>query len=188
MADKKDNQFSDFTFGEDESGQEKPQNSSNPKRGLMFATVAVVFGVGMGIVVTILTNSPAEAPADAIPDIHTADKEGEQLSREEVVYVDFDPVTVTLDVPRGNRYLRATLTVAIPKKYADEATELVRSRKPELDHWLIVYLSGCTLEQVRGSTNLNRIRREIATAFNRNLWPDREPRIDHVLFREFAIN
>jgi len=117
--------------------------------------------------------------AEPLPPINTAGEEFE--------YVDFEPITVNLDVSGMTRYIRATITLAFRQKDKDTVGDRVEKKKKEMRNWLTVYFSGRTLEDVRGPKNLNRICREIREAFNEQLWPKRRPLIDHVLFKEFAV-
>jgi len=105
----------------------------------------------------------------------------------EYVYYDFEPITVTLNVPKKDRYVRATITLGIVDKDRQAAVALLDKRKPVLRDRLITYLSGLTLENVADSKCLNKIRREILESFNELLWPDDRPLVDHLLFKEFSV-
>jgi len=75
-----------------------------------------------------------------------------------------------------------------PKKPAPEvAKRWVESHPEILKNWLTIYLASLTLEDIRGDTNLKRIQTQIKDAFNEKLFPDSKPQIEHVLFKEFAI-
>jgi len=79
------------------------------------------------------------------------------------------------------------MTLAFKPENFKLATETIEKRLPELRSRLTVYLSGCTLEDVRGPKNLNRIRREIQDSLNRDLWPGGNPLIEEVFFKEFVV-
>lgn len=114
----------------------------------------------------------------------------EQDSKEqsgEYVYHEFPAIVVNPNTPRLERYVRATVVLAVKKDDDKAAKGRLEEKKPELISWLTVYLSGCTLEEFRGPKNLNRIRREVQEAFNDHLFRDARPLIDHVLFKEIAI-
>jgi flagellar basal body-associated protein FliL len=102
-------------------------------------------------------------------------------------YYEFDPLTVNLRVDRLNRYIRCTIVLAMQKEDAAEATALINRKKIELTNWIMTYLAGLTLDEVSGRKNIVRIQREIRDEINKQLWPDRRPRINHVLFKDFAI-
>jgi flagellar basal body-associated protein FliL len=73
---------------------------------------------------------------------------------------------------------------------ADEsaATKAIEAAKPTLINQLTVYLAGCSLEDVRGPKNMNRMRREMLDIINSVVWPDQRPLVVDVLFKEFAVS
>jgi len=179
--------------------KEKPGTSAAPggsgALAVRLALSAAVVGIGAagGYGLGGLFHRPAPAAA---ADPNAAAAEGPAAGAEpprsgaggdQYAYIDFDPITVNLNEPRLARYVRATIVLAVSERSAGEATAAVTRKKKELHNWLTVYLAGRTLEDVRGPKGLNRIRREIQDAFNEQLWPNRAPLIDHVLFKEFAI-
>jgi flagellar basal body-associated protein FliL len=129
--------------------------------------------------------APQQAAADqAKPEeIIVPETENGQYS-----YYEFTPaVVVNANVPRRDRYIRATLILAIPISVFDKVSKQIEDKKPELMSWLTVYLSGLTLEEVGGRDNLDRIRTEIRDRLNEQLWPNSRGVIHHVLFKEFAV-
>jgi flagellar basal body-associated protein FliL len=102
-------------------------------------------------------------------------------------YYDFEPIIVNLDEPRLARYIRVTITLVIKAENHEAAKVAIDRRKPELKNWLTTYFASCTLDNVRGSASLNRLRREILDAFTQQLWPDQKPLVEQVLFKEFAV-
>ncbi len=148
--------------------------------------IGVAGGYGLG---SALAGGSPDDPEDALaeklpvepPEPDPTVKEGEYE------YYDFEPIVVNLNEPRLARYIRATITLAIPKARAAAVTEQVSRKQKELRNWLTVYLSGRTLDDVRGPKHLNRIRREILDACNKQLWPNGKPMIEQVLFKEFAV-
>jgi flagellar basal body-associated protein FliL len=156
---------------------------------MALGVVAIAAGTGYAVGLVLRGSSPASASAATAADVEDepigagAADEGPR----EYEYIDFEPLLVTLDEPRRDRYVKLLLVLAVRPEDAEEAAKLVEKRKPELKNWLIVYLTGCTLKDVGGPRNLNRIRREIQDSLNEQLWPGRRGRIDHVLFKEFGI-
>jgi flagellar basal body-associated protein FliL len=140
--------------------------------------------------------APAESAGEAKASAH-GEKKGEAVHEQdaqdqagEYVYHEFPPIIVNPNTPRLERYVRATVVLAVKKgdsKAAKHAAARIEEKKPEMISWLTVYLAGCTLEELRGPKNLNRIRREVQEAFNDHLFRDAKPLIDHVLFKEIAI-
>ncbi len=143
---------------------------------LVIAGVCAAAGFGLGRML-----APEQAEAES-PERPAPDEPGGNYA----YYTEFPAITVNLDDPQLSRYIRATITLAIhPRDYASAKT-LIEAKTPELKNWLTVYLAGCTLNDVRGPKNLNRIRREIADAFNARL-SDEKLIIRDVLFKDFAV-
>lgn len=163
----------------DDQAQPAGRSGLLVRLGMLVAVVGV--GAGGGYAVNrLLRGSPA--PPEG-PQIETPDEPGAK----ELVYIDFAPVTVTLNTPQKDRFIRATITLAVRKKHEKDVNERVEKKKPLLHDKLITYASGLTLDDVGDAKNLNKIRREILEAFNDILWPDGEPLIHHLLFKEFAV-
>ena len=139
----------------------------------------VLVGGAAGYLASRLVTAQAESP-------QPAEQEEDEDSRE-YEYYDFEPITVTLNTRQKDRSLRATITLALIKKEYKATAELLEKRKPLLKDKLITYLSGLGLDDVGDSRQLNKIRREILDAFNQELWPNAKPQIDHLLFKEFAL-
>lgn len=162
----------------------------------------IVIAAGAGYGAGMLLNSPKAAqatpaaaapgtPADAEkakPAAAPAAADAAGQAKPEYLYYDFEPIVVNLDEPRMARFVRVSITLAVRADQAPAAKALLDKKKPELKNWLTVFFASCTLEQVRGSANLNRLRREILDAFSQQLWPDQKPPVDHVLFKEFAVS
>jgi flagellar basal body-associated protein FliL len=106
---------------------------------------------------------------------------------EEFTYYDFESIAVSLNEPRMDRYLRLTIVLAFKDSDGDAAKELLAKKKPELKSWLTIFLSGCSLDDVRGEKSLNRLKREIRDSLNTQLWATSRPLIDHVLFKDLAV-
>lgn len=157
---------------------------------ILVGTVAVGSVGGYAIGGLFGGSAPADANQAAQPEAAPASvpPTSADIANEDFEYVDFERITANLDDARLARYIAATITLAI-RKDKDRAAALARieKKKREMRNWLHVYLSGLTLETVRGPKNLNRIRRDVEEAFNQLLWPDSRPLIDHVLFKEFAV-
>lgn len=123
-----------------------------------------------------LTEEAAEiAPSDTTSAFH------------DYAYYDFDLPPINLNVARLNRYIKATVTLAMRQDDSEQTVPLLEKRNVELKNWLMTYMAGLTLEEVQGQKNIQRIQREIRDAINEQLWPDRRPRIEQVLFKEFAV-
>jgi len=151
---------------------------------IVAAMVVIISAAGGWATATILAGGQTDAADNeeivALED--TPPPEGEDMS-----YIDLDPITVNIDVPRVSRYIRASFTLAIKEGDFAEAEKWIKKHDREIRNDLQVYLAGLTLDDVRGEKNINRVRREVADKLNEKLWPDRRPRVNHVLLKEWAI-
>jgi flagellar basal body-associated protein FliL len=161
--------------------------STAKKKVLMFGAVLLVTmgcAAGAGYLISRLVHGggaeggQAGRPASTRP----ADSAEEPMS-----YVNLDPIIVNANEPKLQRFIRAVITLAVTKENASAVSELVNKRKDEVKNWLVTYLAGCSLEEVRGPKNLNRVRREILDMLNEQFWPNQRPRIGNVLFKEFQV-
>lgn len=159
-----------------------------------FIWLAIAIGVaaacaGAGLGLGKLLAGPRQAEASTPEQSKTA-QDGAQPAdnaNQEFGYVNFDPIAVNLSGPRMDRHVRVTIVLAIDKSNLQKAQTTIEDRKPELRSWLTVFLSGCTIEDVRGADKLNRLRRQIHDALNERLWPNSAPMISRVLFSEFVV-
>jgi len=114
--------------------------------------------------------------------------EGSEHKEGENWYYELDPVVANLNEPGVTRYVRITLTLEIDGAWPEaEAKLLLDQKKPLLKHWLTLYLSNQTIEEARGKTNMLRMQSNIGSVFNEGLFPNAQPRITNILFKEFAI-
>jgi flagellar basal body-associated protein FliL len=169
---------------------EEKQNGEKRKglqRVIVLAGVVLIASVAGFLAATMVGGGAEEAVAETVEPEEIEELPEDANGKDEYSYHEFPPVTVNLDEPRLARHVRAQPILAIKRDRFDAAVEKIEAKKLELNNWLTVYLAGCSLEEVRGSKNLNRIRREIREAFNEQLWPGRRPLIDHVLFKDFKV-
>jgi len=187
MAKDTDNPF------EDANASAEAPSGAGKKLAIRVGLMVAVLGVGSaggytlgGLFAKGASPDPNDQPdeAGAFEEDFPASPAG---GDEEFQYVDFEPIIANLNLPRLERYIRATLTLAIRKKNSEVALPKIEKKKAELRSQLTGYLSGQTLEDVRGPQNLNRIRREILEKCNGLAWPKGRPLIDHVLFKEFTV-
>jgi len=103
-------------------------------------------------------------------------------------YYELEPVVANLNEPGVTRYVRITLTLELDGAWpAEEGKLLLDQKKPLLKNWLTLYLSNQTIEETRGKTNMLRMQANIGSLFNDGLFPNAQPHITNVLFKEFAI-
>jgi len=185
-------------MAEEVETQETPQETQDaePKgrSSMLWLLIAVgmaalATGAGFGLGRLLAGSSGASgATGAATGDVQQPQRaQNPSPAQEDYGYIEFEPIAVTLDGPRLDRYIRATVVLAIAKDQLDQAQKLIEKRKPELRNYLTVFFSGCRLEDVRGAEKLNRLRREIQDSLNEQLWPEGQPMISRVLFKEFAV-
>lgn len=99
-----------------------------------------------------------------------------------------ESVVVNPDEPGATRYVRVGLTLEMAAGYgADEATELITSKKPLLINWLNLFFKSMTLSEMQTDRDMKRILVQICDAFNEILFPGAKPQIKRILIREFNI-
>jgi len=144
---------------------------------VLIAIVAIAAGFALPMV---LLGRPAGHSEAA----HKAKKSGRHT------YITFGDVVVNLADERLARYLKAKIVLAVEEESEKEVSELVNKKRVVLKNWLIAYLSDKTPQEVSGTANVNRLRREIAEYFNRLLSHDPmtvELLVVDVLFEEFVV-
>jgi flagellar basal body-associated protein FliL len=176
----------------------EPAPAATPRRSvltplLLLCAGVVIMAAGAGYGLGMLMKGPKAAEAAppakaAAPTPAPAGSAAEAKPKDEFVYYDFDPIVANLDEPRLARYVRVVITLAIRPQDAEAARAVLERKKPELKNWVTVFFASCTLEQIRGSANLNRLRREILDALSEQLWPDQKSPIHQVLFKEIAVS
>jgi flagellar basal body-associated protein FliL len=79
------------------------------------------------------------------------------------------------------------IILGMTKENHPHVSELMGKRKEEVRSGLVTYLSNLSMEEVRGASNVSRIRREILDLLNEQLFPNQKPQISRVLFAEFQV-
>lgn len=101
---------------------------------------------------------------------------------------ELDPVVANLDEPGVTRYGRAAITLELSAEMDPEkGTAFLDEKKLILRDWLTTYIAGLSLERVRGTRNLGRIKKEIRDHFNELLFAESKPFVQTILFKEFAV-
>ena len=171
-----------------EEQNDKTGSSKKALFGLALLGVVILVSSGAGILAARLVGRPGPGDAQAANEIPDEDVGEPPATEEEYDYYEFEPVTVNMDDTRLARYVRAQPILAIKAKQYKVVEKLIETKKRELKNWLITYLMGCTLEEVRGPKNISRIRREIRDNFNDQLHPGGRPVIEQVLFKDFKVH
>ena len=188
---------------DDANREEAPEAESGAKKSLVgrllpwaiiTVVVAVCAGAGFGLG-RLFAGSPvsetteSESGPDESTQADDLNADDSATDSKEVWYYDLEPpVIANLNEPSVTRYVSASLTLEISSALKEkDGAALIDEKKPILRNWLYVYLSGLSLEDVRGDKNLKSIQSQILTAFNEQLFPDSKPQIKQVLIRQFPV-
>lgn len=101
--------------------------------------------------------------------------------------IPFGDVSVNLATVSQARYVKVKILLMVDKSDEKAVKELLDKSKPFLKNWLISYLADRSMEDVRGTAGINRIRREILEQFNAMLFPDGSEKLADVLFDDFLV-
>jgi flagellar basal body-associated protein FliL len=101
--------------------------------------------------------------------------------------VEFGEVTVNLNESRLNRYLRLKILLLVGDSSKTEVTRSMAEHQAVLKSWLLGYLADKSMEDIRGRTGQNRLKREIQMQFNSVMFPGGAPLIRNILFAEFNV-
>jgi len=103
-------------------------------------------------------------------------------------YYDLEPIVANLNEPGVTRYVRVTLTLEVDAAMKQsDGVLLLDQKKPLMKHWLTLYLSNQTMDDIRGEKNLRHVQSQIADTLNQGMFPDARPLIKRVLFKELSI-
>ena len=103
-------------------------------------------------------------------------------------YDQMEPVVANLDEPGVTRYVRVSITLEMsPEMDQAKGMAYLEERKLVLRDWLTTYFAGLSLEDVRGTRNLEKIKRQVLDQFNEILFPNGKPYVQRILFKEFAV-
>jgi flagellar basal body-associated protein FliL len=103
-------------------------------------------------------------------------------------YYELEPVVANLNEPGVTRYVRVTLTLEIGSNLSErEGIPFLEQRKPLMKNLLTLFIANLTLEDIRGERNLRQVQTQIADALNQGLFPNAQPCIQRILFKELSI-
>lgn len=103
-------------------------------------------------------------------------------------YFELDPVIANLNEPGATRYVMVTLIIEVnPNVDQVKGAEFFKEKSYPIKDWLTIYFASLTLEDIQGDKNLKRIQIYICEILNEKLFPNAKPQIQHILFKEFAI-
>lgn len=151
--------------------------------GLVVAgAVVLVLAIGLGVTVAfVATSAPPDKAAGGAADAAQQDETTYE-------YIPFGTSVVNLAGGRLTRYLQVSITLKANAENAAELTELLNGgQKSVFKNWLLIYLSGKTIEEVEGPVAIKLIQQEVLEGFNAHLSELGDARIADVLVEEFNI-
>lgn len=179
----------------EDAGQEK--KSEGKKKGLLpwiILAVVVPLCAGMGFGLGRLLAGPKvelveEEPEEETPDLpdymNLMDPKG---NAKDTWFHELDAVVANLNDPGASRYIRVSFTLEMNGKMPQEKTIAYLAKENYVIKDLIYkYLAAQSLKDMQGGRNLNRVPIEIKDLLNQAVFPDMEPPIVNVLYREHAI-
>lgn len=159
---------------------------------IMFVVVVlcgiVGFALGRFLAGSSIPKTAEHSPEEELPQVEYLRTDGSETDPQRVWYYDLEPVLANLDEPGITRYIRVILTLEIsPKVDKVKGIAFFDEKRPVLTNCLTIYLAGLTIDDIKGDRNIRRIQSQLLDAFNEKLFPDTEPLIKQILFKEFAI-
>lgn len=155
------------------------------KGGMMPMLLALVATIAMGGGGFFVSYSGVFPPAPVVEDAKGEDQEEtetpELLALPDVVFVQLDPILVTLAGPGNSRYLRFGAQLEVPSAAQEEVTTLM----PRILDILNGYLRALNLEDVQKPTALLTLR---AHMLRRVELVVGEGRVHDLLVTEFVVN
>ena len=162
--------------------------TARPKPILWILVAVAVVGAaaGAGLALGALLRKADASDRASEPPMPTDQSEA-QAAKQEYEYYTFPSVIATLNTERRERFIKVDIWLAIKPEDFKTAEAWIKKKEPELKSWLYVYLGGCTLEDVGGKQNPNRLLRVIQDEFNERLWPDGRGLIHHAVYGDYKI-
>lgn len=194
MADKKKTKDEE-PKGEPEEQPKEQAAKSGAKIGILaWIIMAVVITVmaGSGFVLGRLfagSSSTTTDPSQGNPPKQDITPGGSDTgSKDTWLYKEMPSVVVNPNEPGAKRFVRAGLNLVMSSNLSKEDfVTLMKAKEPFLTNWLNLYLKSLSLDQMETGKDLRRILSQTCDAFNDILFPDAEPQIKQLLYREFNI-
>lgn len=166
----------------DEQNPETAQDEPKKGKGILIVGLLVALcagGAGFAV--------PLMAPQLFGADETNEDEAPSPLQPMNVAFVEFGEVVVNLNMDRFNRYLKLKVTLEVAEERLPELTKIVEERKAMLRGWLISHAADKTMDEIRGASGQNKLRREIHNHFNSILSRDGYDIVNDVYFEEFNV-
>jgi len=102
-------------------------------------------------------------------------------------FVPLENVIVNLASKNQMRYLRVGIALQVSRSEALMVAQRVKNNEFELRDWLITHLSGKTIDDVRGTDGIDKIRNEVKEQFETILFPEGNSVLEKIVFDEFMV-
>lgn len=119
--------------------------------------------------------------------IATQERKPVEAGKLETTVISFGEVVANLSEGKMNRYLRLRISLLIGKEDQLELEKQLVVDGPLIKNWMLSHLSDKSLEDIRGKSGQNMLRREILDQFNRTVARNGKDRVFDVLFEEFNV-
>jgi flagellar basal body-associated protein FliL len=185
------------------SKESKKEKKSLIGRLLPFLIIFIVSCIGAGTGITLsrifagTSDSPEAFDSNSAAPEETKHKESKETeSKKEGSteksggswYYNLDPVIANLNEPSVTRYVSASLTFEMNADFKEEKGKVfLDEKKPVIINWITIYLSGLTIDNIRGDKNLMSIKTHIRESLNEMLFPGTKAQIKDVLIQKFPV-
>jgi len=157
--------------------------------------VVVVFGcagAGFGLSNLLATKQPinAQTPTDESisENSQVAETDVANSSEKTWVYKEMEALSVSLNDLGSLRHIRIKLNLLMSSEITQKNTaKLFEEKEPILRSWLNIYLSGMSVDDVRGEQNKQSMQMYILDVFNEKLFDKKKPLVKQILFEEFIV-
>jgi len=178
-----------------------PKNDGEKKSSMMIWIVMLLVmiisaGAGIGIGQLFGGTSPTEETqpqetekVDPLEEIAVKETDGKSdKTALKSWYFELEPVMANLNEPGATRYVMTTLIIEVnPNVDKEKGAKFLKEKSYPIKDWLTIYFAGLALEDIQGDKNLKEIQNYICEMLNEKLFPNAKPQIQHILFKEFAI-
>ena len=168
----------------DEQTPEEEQQPKKAKGFMIIGAVVAMLAGGAGFMVPLM--APQLFSSDATASEQKAAPPTE-LDPEDVAFLEFGEVIVNLNMDRFNRYLKLKVTLEVAKEKSVDIEKRIEDRTAVLRGWLIAHVADKTMDEIRGASGQNKLRREIHDQFNAILTTDGYDVVNDIYFEEFNV-
>lgn len=174
----------------EEAAPAAPKKKGGKAKFLVVAVLSVAAGGALPMFVNVpaLLGKTTEAEGDHADAKHAKPaKKKAAHAEEKAAPVPFGEVTVNLADERMSRYLRLKIVLIVEEEAEATVTTMLEKKKAIMKGWLVSHLSGKTVQDVRYTAGVNRLKREILERFDDILYPTGHGALKAVEFEECLV-